>query len=309
MKKTLLLLLAVFIACTQLSLAQNSLQRVKIAASPGNSANEIISLLEIDHFVMQDGFILTEITEKAVQQLKRSGVKYTVIAENVARELDSLNAIYYAQVRSGRPPVSPNRVAIEQTCKAVSSIIATPSAFQVKATFGGYYSYAEMETAIDNLVAAYPALAQKISIGTSAESRTIWGVKISDNVATDETNEPELLYMALQHAREAIGGSSMIFLMQYLCENYSTDQKIQDLVNNREFFIIPCTNPDGWEYNRSTNPSGGGGWRKNRRLITGSTRGVDLNRNYSIDWGNCSPPIQGSASSCGSGTASSDTYY
>ena len=309
MKKTLLLLLVVCITCAQLSLAQNSLQRVKIAASSGNKANEIIALLEIDHFVMEDGFIISEITDKAVQQLKRLGLKYKVISANVGRELDSLNALYYAEVRSGRQPVDPNRVAIEQNCKAVSTIITTPSAFQVKATFGGYYSYPEMETAIDNLVAAYPTLAQKVSIGTSAESRTIWGVKISDNVSTDETNEPELLYMGLQHAREAIGGSSMIFLMQYLCEKYSTDQKIQDLVDNREFFIIPCTNPDGWEYNRSTNPSGGGGWRKNRRLITGSTRGVDLNRNYSVDWGNCSAPIQGSPSSCGSGTASSDTYY
>jgi hypothetical protein len=309
MKKTLLLPLVVCFAFTQVSLAQNSLQRVKIAATSESKAKEIISLLEIDHFVMRDGFIISEITATAVQQLKRSGLKYQVLTEDVGKELESLNAAYYADVNLNNQPLLPNRVAIEQSCNYDSLIILDPAAFQVKGTFGGYYSYAEMETAIDNLVAAYPTLAQKISIGTSAESRTIWGVKISDNVATDETNEPELLYMGLQHAREAIGGSSMIFLMQYLCENYAADQKIADLVNNREFFIIPCANPDGWEYNRSTNPNGGGGWRKNRRLITGSTRGVDLNRNYSVDWGNCSAPIQGPPSSCGSSTASSDTYF
>lgn len=309
MKKTLLLLLVVCITFSQLSLAQNSLQRVKIAASSSSRANEIISLLEIDHFVMQDNFIYAEITDQAVRELRRLGLKHQVLVEDVGKELQAQNAAYYADIRAGRPPAELNRVAIEQPCKPVSNIIYKPAAFQVKATFGGYYSYAEMETAIDNLVAAYPMLAQKISIGTSAESRTIWGVKISDNVATDETNEPELLYMGLQHAREAIGGSSMIFLMQYLCENYSADTRIADLVNKREFFIIPCTNPDGWEYNRTQSPNGGGGWRKNRRLITGSTRGVDLNRNYSIDWGNCSAPIQGPASSCGSNTPSSDTYY
>ena len=26
-------------------------------------------------------------------------------------------------------------------------------------------------------------------------------------------------------------------------------------------------NPDGWEYNRSTNPNGGGMWRKNRKKV------------------------------------------
>jgi hypothetical protein len=306
--KKVLLLIGIYICFTQISYAQNSLQRVKIQASPGRTS-DIVGLLEIDHFFMQDGFIISEITEKAVQQLKRSGLQYQVLSENVGKELDSLNALYYAAVRSGHPPVSPNRVAIEQGCTTVSNIIAAPAAFQIKDTLGGYYNYAEMTTAIDVLVATYPALAQKVSIGTTAQGRTIWGVKISDNVTSDETNEPELLYMALQHAREAIGGSSMIFLMQYLCENYSTDLKIKDLVDNREFFIIPCANPDGWEFNHINNPAGGGGWRKNRRLITGSTFGVDLNRNWGVDWGNCNPPIQGPAGNCGSATPSFDTYF
>ena len=39
------------------------------------------------------------------------------------------------------------------------------------------------------------------AIGTSYQGRTIWAVKISDNVATDE-NEPEVLFTAHQHARE-----------------------------------------------------------------------------------------------------------
>ncbi|NII29210.1 T9SS type A sorting domain-containing protein [Pseudoflavitalea sp. X16] len=305
MKKSILLI-ALFIYGVTVAIAQNSLQRVKIALSSSRAgASDIVSKLEIDHYVIDDGYLISEITEQAVRQLKASGLKYQVLTENVGRELDSLNAAYY----SGRTDPSSGRVALEQGCKTLTSFIAAPAAFEVKPTFGGYYSYAEMVTAIDSLVAAYPALAQKVSVGITAESRTIWAVKISDNVTTDETNEPELLYLGLQHAREAIGGSSMIFLMQYLCENYSTDQRITDLVNNREFFIIPCSNPDGWEYNRSTNPNGGGGWRKNRRLITGSTFGVDLNRNWGVDWGNCSAPIQGSPSSCGSGTPSSDTYY
>jgi len=44
-------------------------------------------------------------------------------------------------------------------------------------------------------------------------------------------------------------------------------------------------NPDGYIYNESTNPNGGGLWRKNRRPISGNGMGVDLNRNYGYEWG------------------------
>ncbi len=43
-------------------------------------------------------------------------------------------------------------------------------------------------------------------------------------------------------------------------------------------------NPDGYEYNRQTDPNGGGFWRKNRRN-NGGSYGVDLNRNFSYKWG------------------------
>lgn len=309
MKKPLFLLLILLYALTATH-AQNKLSRVKIPIPKSKEQlSNIIGLLQIDHYIPVDGSIITEIENSALKTLIKSGIRFQLLTEDVGKELDELNTKYYADVKSGVIDISPNKVAIEQDCKTVSTIISSPASFVVQSTLGGYYSYAQMEAAIDNLVAAYPALAQKVNVGTSSESRTIWGIKISDNVTTDETNEPELLYMGLQHAREAIGGSSMIFFMQYLCEKYTTDIKIQALVNNREFFIVPCMNPDGWEYNRTTNPSGGGGWRKNRRLVAATTYGVDLNRNWSVQWGNCGAPIQGSSASCGSATPSSDTYY
>jgi hypothetical protein len=130
-------------------------------------------------------------------------------------------------------------------------------------------------------------------------------------VASDE-DEPEVLYTGLQHAREAIGGTSLIFYMQYLIENYATNPRIQELVNSREMFIIPCLNPDGYSFNyggsSSSYPTSGGGlWRKNRRNTGGGAAniGVDLNRNYGVDFGNCA----GASSSCGSSSKTQETYY
>lgn len=162
---------------------------------------------------------------------------------------------------------------------------------------GGYYTYAEIGSVLDQLSAAYPALlTPKVSIGTSLEGRDIWMVKASDNPGVDES-EPEMRIDAMHHAREPQGMQTTLYFLSYLLEEYGTDPLATYLLNERELFIIPCVNPDGYEHNRSLAPGGGGLWRKNRRNNGGSF-GVDLNRNYPFQWG-------GGGSS---GTPSSETY-
>jgi hypothetical protein len=73
--------------------------------------------------------------------------------------------------------------------------------------------------------------------------------------------------------------------MRYLLTNYGSDPVATNLVDNFEIFLSPVVNPDGFEYNRTTNPNGGGMWRKNRRNNGDGSFGVDPNRNYSYFWG------------------------
>ena len=73
--------------------------------------------------------------------------------------------------------------------------------------------------------------------------------------------------------------------MWYLLENYETDEEIQRIVDHTELYFVPVINPDGYAYNESTNPNGGGMWRKNRRNNGNGSYGVDLNRNYGYFWG------------------------
>jgi carboxypeptidase T len=312
--------------------AQEKWSKVKIFVTANKTARaELVGLLQIDHFdTDENGAVVTEISESALASLKALNYPFQVLVPDVARHLDSLNQIYYTSLNKKDKNNVLGRVAIEQPGSTLDKIIPKPAAFQVKSTFGGYYRFTEMEAAMNTLVSTYPSIASKTSIGKTYGGRDIWVIKISDNVATDEANEPEVLYLGLQHAREAITGASMIFFMQYLCEQYASDNRIRDLVNNREFFIIPCFNPDGWEYNYTLNSNGGGGWRKNRSPVdsTTSTRtvgtgqnkttitevqytafGVDLNRNWGVDWANCSTPINGPSSSCGSGTNTAETYW
>jgi len=67
-----------------------------------------------------------------------------------------------------------------------------------------------------------------------------------------------------------------------------SEARITHLVNNREIWIVPLLNPDGYNYDRE-DPSRL--WRKNMRDNSENDRyedgcdGVDINRNYPFEWG------------------------
>lgn len=155
-------------------------------------------------------------------------------------------------------------------------------------TFGYYYTYAEMEQEVDQIVAAYPALAQKIDLGTTWQGRTIWGLKISDNVAVTEP-EPRVLFVAAQHAREPIGCSILLDFAKYLTQQYGVSDTASTIVNNDEVLLVPVANPDGYVFNETYNDYWG--YRKNGRdndnngSFDPTQDGVDLNRNYTYMWG------------------------
>ncbi|GAA2317844.1 hypothetical protein GCM10010149_82820 [Nonomuraea roseoviolacea subsp. roseoviolacea] len=170
-------------------------------------------------------------------------------------------------------------------------------AFDFPPSDSGYHTYAEMTADVNALVAAHPAIASTFTYGTSYEGRQLIGVKISDNVGTDEA-EPEVLFTAHQHAREHLTVEMALYIMHLLADNYGSDSRITNLVNTREIWIMPDLNPDGGEYDIATGSYRS--WRKNRQPNSGSSAvGTDINRNWGYNWGCCG----GS-----SGSTSSETY-
>src|SRR4051812_29433342 len=192
-KTGLVILIVMFFSMPIFSIAQKKapykIMKVKIHPPADRyKTAELIGLLDIDHFYTdQDGGIISEINEMELAKLKTTPYSYEILVPDVMKNLDSLNKIYLASLKNH----DKSRVAIEQPGKDSWGIIKTPAAFlPLPATFGGYLSYAQMVTAMTNLVAAYPTIASMTSIGLSTEGRNIWVIKISDNVATDEANEP-----------------------------------------------------------------------------------------------------------------------
>ena len=191
------------------------------------------------------------------------------------------------------------RLEVETQSPGANAIRPAPPKNFKLGSFGGNLSFSEIAKELDEMRTLYPNLISvKFDLGKSRENRSIWGVRLSNQPDLDQ-NRPRVSYDGLIHAREPAGMMNLMYFMWHLLENYATDPNVKKLLDNLEIYVVPCTNPDGYEYNRSTNPDGGGMWRKNRSTNPDGSKGVDLNRNFSTFWGD---------NAGSSGVGSSETY-
>jgi hypothetical protein len=160
------------------------------------------------------------------------------------------------------------------------------SAAQLDTDLGLYHTFAEMESLLTAWETEFPSICDVFTIGSSIEARPIYAIKISDNVAIDETGEAEVLYMGNHHARELMSVEIPLLFAEHLLVSYGTDPVVTAHVDGKEIFFVPMLNPDGHIYVQN-NHSGfwGNWWRKNRRPNPDGSFGVDLNRNYGYAWG------------------------
>ncbi|HRX85691.1 MAG TPA: M14 family metallocarboxypeptidase, partial [Phycisphaerae bacterium] len=144
--------------------------------------------------------------------------------------------------------------------------------------FDDYMPLADIQQFMYDLVAQRPDLCSVSTIGFSIENRPIQVLHITGPTGG---NKPGVFYHGLQHCREWIGGAMVLYLANHLVTNYDTDPCIHDLVDGTNIYLVPCMNPDGYNYTWTTYRL----WRKNRRYNGSGIYGVDLNRNWGVGWG------------------------
>ncbi|GMU86673.1 MAG: hypothetical protein AMXMBFR48_19150 [Ignavibacteriales bacterium] len=269
-------------------LQSQTFKQVKVyVPNPQTQLREMEELgADVEHAIVEkDGSYVIFMDQTAYKELNRRGYRMDVLIEDWAEHFEKL------------PQLSDQETAaLKQESKEKYGV----EGFGL-GSLAGFYTFNEAMAQLDSMKVMYPNLiTSKIQIGSTVENRPIYMVKISDNPDMEEI-EPEALYTAMHHAREPGGMMTVIYFMYYLLENYATNPSVKYLVDNRQLYFIPVVNPDGYEHNRTTNPSGGGMWRKNRKN-NGSSYGIDLNRNYG-------PQAYWNAPNGGSSTSpSSDTY-
>lgn len=243
------------------------------------NSNEQLALLAsqgvpLDHGKKKIGvFIESDFSENEIAIARMIGCEVEILIENVSQFYIDQNKV------ENQKPKSFEKNA---NCSGVSIPSYTTPANWELGSMGGFYTYNEMLAELDQMATLYPNLITvkaPISTFQTEEGRSIFWVKISDNPNVDE-GEPQILYNAIHHAREPASMQQMIYYMWYMLENYATNDEVKAIVDNTEMFFIPVLNPDGYQFNCTQNPNGGGMFRKNRRNHGNGDFGVDNNRNY-----------------------------
>ncbi|MFO0828206.1 MAG: M14 family zinc carboxypeptidase [Phycisphaerales bacterium] len=145
------------------------------------------------------------------------------------------------------------------------------------AWFADYKTLAQIDAKLDEFAAQRPDLVSTVFVGNSLEGRPIRGVRVSSAAP----GAPSILFNGCQHAREWISPMTVMYIANRMVDNASTDPAVASILSHFEIFFVPVSNPDGYQYTWDVNRL----WRKNRRNNGDGSFGVDLNRNWSFQWG------------------------
>jgi hypothetical protein len=128
------------------------------------------------------------------------------------------------------------------------------------------HTYQQVCSTMVALNQQYPLISKLETLGFSILNRPILIMKVTDNPLIEE-DEPEIRIVGPHHGDEKIAEEITLSFLQYLLQNYAFNPAIANLVNNREIWVIPIFNVDGFVAN-----------------VRYNNAGVDLNRDYGYMW-------------------------
>ena len=269
---------------TRSSKSQNSQAR-----SGKNSIAE-----KYDTLVMRVYFRDRDERDRLAQELNAEEVLTTGGYLTVIRDRD----LYYSLLARGL------RVEIdENSSRNLSHPQILPFTF-----YGGYKTVEEIYAFLDQKVAQFPNLVEKIDIGDSWCKANPGSCVLPspwngyDLFVLHITNRnipgPKPVFWADGniHAREIATPEVVMRMIDYLLNNYDTNADVRWLVDYHDIWLMPEVNPDGHHIVEA----GGGSpyyYRKNGDNVGGSGCswpptpfdhfGVDNNRNFPFKWGCC----------------------
>jgi carboxypeptidase T len=156
----------------------------------------------------------------------------------------------------------------------------------------GYACYRTVEetyASAQQLAQQHPDLVEWVDIGDSWQKQN--GLGGYDLLVLRLTNrnlslpKPKMFVMSSVHARELAPAELNTRFAEYLVNNYGVDPDVTWLLDYTEIHLLLQANPDGRKQAET-----GLFWRKNtnNNYCTGTdSRGADLNRNFSFQWGCC----------------------
>jgi carboxypeptidase T len=262
------LLYANSFAQKNISSEQEKYSQVRIFTTSEIQIQQMLNAgLIIDHASTKHGqYMDTWLSEYEMNLLKKSGVSYQLLVDDWMDYYNKQPKMTDAEIDA----------AVQQTKEKFGI------SHSIFGSMGGYMTYAEVVSKLDSMRMWYPQfISAKFSAGNTFENRDMWVVRVTHNPDAP-TGRPQVLMHALIHAREPESMETQFFYMFWLFENYNTNLTARYILDNREIYWMPVLNADGYVYNQTTNPNGGGMWRCNRHVTSGNCGYTDINRNFGL---------------------------
>jgi hypothetical protein len=122
-----------------------------------------------------------------------------------------------------------------------------PIILQAENPSQGYHDYDALTSALKKIASQYPDITKLESIGTTVEGKSIWMIRISGTNGPSPLEKQALLICGNLEADHVIGSEVALGIAQHLAQNYTQDDQVKKVLDQRTFYIIPRLNPDGAE--------------------------------------------------------------
>ncbi|CAK4628979.1 hypothetical protein LEN26_004392 [Aphanomyces euteiches] len=194
----------------------------------------------------------------------------SVYASNLTRGIDG-RLRSEEQIQAIQDDASTNRQCQQTNGDYLSSL--SPGTYATSKFHKCFHTSAQIFELVDTFVSQNPTLLTKFALSKTVNGQTIYGYKLSHGGAKSQS----LYFQALQHAREWISGSSLV---------YSFASILDDIANGKataadtfDLIFVPIVNIDGYDIT----------WNSNRYQRKNANE-VDLNRNWPSYYTNPNPP-------------------
>ncbi|MCB5249931.1 MAG: M14 family metallopeptidase [Candidatus Cloacimonetes bacterium] len=153
-----------------------------------------------------------------------------------------------------------------------------------------YHRTKDIENSIKKWEIEYPNVFYSEILGyTGKDKMPIRSFKISFDPKVKSFDKPSILIIGQIHASEPLGVEICMRFADYLLQNYQNNERVKSLLRSFSFHFIPTINPEGFEVVSSGIYAN---HRKNKTDINSNNRfdrgidGVDINRNFPLNWNN-----------------------
>lgn len=211
----------------------------------------------------------------------------------------ALVALACALVACSAPVASPAPVPSPSAVPSVADPAAAGAAFErskhpegaskLPSGRSAYRTFPEVGTDLAALVTARPDIVKPLTLPSkSVLGVDVTGVEITHNVG-DADGKPVFLLLGAHHAGEWPTADVSVEFAYELAQQDARDPRVTALLDRVRVIVIPVVNPDGYDVSRSGDVEvkrrNCAGFTSRAACVAAPDGGVDLNRNYGVNWG------------------------